>query len=1000
MDKHNGTRAALAAGGHMRIDAIAPGTFRVRFDEGGTFAEPALVRYGIIRCPRQEAVPAAASRRIVVTSGAAELHADGEDGQFRLYAANGRELLRTLQPPFDNKAKTFELCFPLFEDESCYGLGNMDSGTIDRRGWKGDIWAGEQLVSSAPIPHVMSTRGWALLMNTTRKHAFDIGCTSVDRFRISGEGSGLDLFLFTGDSLAELLRQYTGVAGKPQPLPLWAYGLNYSCRKLAHAQEVVNEAMMFRQLNIPCDLIGLSEDCVEIKDNNILNKQWHAERFPMSSHDLVRGVTFLGVLRRKGFKFALFARCYYDVTAEEERLAPGNAAESVPVPASVLPAWYDHLKPFVDDGVSAFVLSLCSPAAAYPNRRWANGMHTARLHNLYPVLAGKQMYRGFREQTGRRPMIHVERGFTGMQQYVATSSGTYYNLQQAIVDMMNYGLSGHANTTTNMRLISKEGIHSGFLLPWVRIHSYQYFLHPNYLEPDLLELLQTYARLRYRLLPYLYSAAHVAGRTGMPIMRAMPLVYTADQVCRELRQQYMLGEYLLVVAFGNRVYLPEDEWIDYWTGKRYSGPLWLDCDPPKRAGGLLFVRAGAIIPMWPNLDYVGQAPVTTVSLDVYPHRSSEFVMYEDDGVSFEYENGRVAITRIQCEAASDRVVLRIARRAGAYDGMPADRNYELIVHLNGKPLEVTVNGNPRQEQTRRSKSSRGRGWRYDRLNGTVWLLLEEAREEEEIARIELLLNVSNVSGIAAKRTPPAGLRSGGDNQPRQQPSLSGPLSNVSESAQNKLLSALDAPGPDSVSTALSWWRSKMSEPGTSSDAWRLHLLYVCCLIVRRAESCGWDARDVFGADMDLILTLQNIASPEQGERLLQRLSERYAVQAALHLPRPAIHPAVRGIMAIVEQELDGDLGLKTLAARVSLHPFHLSRLFRKETGQTFSDYVASRRMQHARKWLEAGCKVYEVASGTGFKDPGNFSKAFSKYWGVPPVYFKKGAIIGEENAKQ
>ncbi|MEF3311322.1 glycoside hydrolase family 31 protein [Paenibacillus sp. GYB004] len=1002
MNEHAGVQMTLGTGGSMRIDTIAPDTFRVRFDLDGTFAEPDLVRYDIIRCPQQGSVPAAASRRVVVTSDSAELHIDGEDGQFRLVAANGRELLRTQQQPLDSNTQRFDLIFALVEGESCYGLGNIDSGTIDRRGWKGDIWADDHLVSSAPIPFLMSTRGWALLMNTTRRHSFDIGCTDEDRFRISGEGTGLDLFLFAGSCLAELLHRYTGVAGKPLLLPMWAYGLNYSGRKLSNAQEVVNEAMKFRQLNIPCDLIGLSEDSVESKGNHILHKRWHAERFPMSSHDLVRGVTFLGVLRRKGFKFSLFLRCTYDVTAEEERRTAGNAAEPAPIPAADFPVWYDHLKPFVDDGVAAFVLSVCSPAAAYPDRQWANGMNSAQLHNLYAVLAGKQMYRGFREHTGQRPMIHVERGYIGMQQYIATSSGTYYNLPHAMTDMMNYGLSGHANTTTNMRLISKEGIHSGFLLPWARIHSSQYFLHPSYLEPDLLDMLQIYARLRYRLIPYLYSAAHVANRTGMPIMRAMPLAYGEDPMCRNLRQQYMLGEYLLVVAFGNRVYLPDDEWIDYWTGKRYSGPQWLECDPPERAGGLLFVRAGAIIPMWPVLDYVGQAPVTTVALEVYPHRNSSFCMYEDDGLSFGYENGQVAVTRIECEATPERVVLQIARRDGSYDGMPADRNYELIVHLNAKPVAVTVDGNPCTEQTRRLKSNLVRGWRYDRPNGAVRLFLEEAPEEEGFARIELLLNVPNVPHHSAKRAAPAvrgssrngGFDSGsddGDNQPRRQLSLSGPQAGANKERM-KGISAGDAPGPDSVETALSWWRGKMS--GTSSDAWRSHLSYACHQIVRRAESCGWEPSEVFGADPDDILQLQGIADPDQGERLLQRLSERYAAHASRNLPCRPTHPAVRGIIAIVEQEIDGDLGLKTLAGRVALHPFHLSRLFPKETGQTFSDYVMSRRMLHARACLEAGCKVYEVASDTGFKDPGNFSKAFSKYWGVPPIYLKNGATSG------
>lgn len=121
MNEHLGVRISLIAGGQMQIDAIAPDTFRVRIGEGGTFAEPDLVRYGIVRCLHQEAVPIADSRRIVVTSGSAELHVDGEDGQFRLVAANGRELLRTLQQPFDNHTNVFELCFSLFEGESCYG---------------------------------------------------------------------------------------------------------------------------------------------------------------------------------------------------------------------------------------------------------------------------------------------------------------------------------------------------------------------------------------------------------------------------------------------------------------------------------------------------------------------------------------------------------------------------------------------------------------------------------------------------------------------------------------------------------------------------------------------------------------------------------------------------------------------------------------------------------------------------------------------------------------
>lgn len=981
MSKYTDVQLICTNGVHMRVHAVAPDTFRVRFDRQGTFAEPPLIRYGILHCPGQQPVIVAPSSCIIISAGTSELHIDGTDGQFRICASNGRESLHTLQAPLRAETSAYELNFPLHEDESFYGLGNLDSGTIERRGWKGDIWAGEQLLSSAPIPYLMSTRGWALLMNSTHKHTFDIGCTQQERLCISGEGNTIDLFLFIGNSLAELLNRYTDVAGKPQLLPQWAYGLNYSCRKLANAQDVVNEAMKFRQMNIPCDLIGLSEDCVVMTDS-ILHKAWHPERYPMSSHDLVRGLTFLGVMRRQGFKFSLFVRCHYDVSAEEERLASGAAAQQKTGLLADLPAWYEHLQPFTEDGVTAFVMSICSPNASYPDRRWANGMDTAEMHNIYALLVGKQMHLGYRNQTGQRPMIHVERGFTGMQQYVATSSGTYYNLPLAITDILNYGLSGHSNTTTNMRLISKEGIHSGFLLPWARIHSYHYFLHPNYLEPDLLEVLQLYARLRYRLIPYLYAAAHTASRTGLPIARAMPLLFPDDPTCRGLRSQYMLGDWLLVAAFGHRIYLPEGVWIDYWTGTRHDGLQWLECGQlPERAGGPLFVRGGAIIPLWPDCHYVGQVPVTTIALDVYPHEKSEYVLYEDDGVSDRYRDGQVAVTQMTCQADAERIVLQIGRRIGTYDGMPAERGYDIKIHLPNKPTTVTVNGRTRPEQLRRTKAESSRWWRYDRLTKSVRIRLQEG---EDPARIELLLHAPSASRRVLAAKHPAG----DETWLQQSDDKHGPSSEHVAWTKQKLTDVLETPSSNIAEAAFDWWRSHSSDPKTSEN-WHLHLLYASHLILRQAEIRGWNATVVFGMDLEYSLTLREMDNPDDAERILRQIAERFIAYAERHTARSVQHAVVREVMAFVDQNIDGDLDLKSLASHVSVHPFHLSRLFKKETGQTFSDYIMARRMLRAMQWLEAGNKVYEAASATGFKDPGNFSRAFRSYWGVPPIYFKR-----------
>ncbi|NLH41992.1 MAG: DUF5110 domain-containing protein, partial [Planctomycetes bacterium] len=125
-----------------------------------------------------------------------------------------------------------------------------------------------------------------------------------------------------------------------------------------------------------------------------------------------------------------------------------------------------------------------------------------------------------------------------------------------------------------------------------------------------------------------------------------------------------------------------------------------------RAGGL-FIRAGAILPYWPAMDYVGEQPVETLTLHVYPEGTSDYTLYEDDGDSLEYLRGAVARTQIRCEAEPRRVTLTIAPRDGNYRGMPATRSYEVHIHV-AQPKAVTA-----------------AGWSYDASNKTVCLTVVE-----------------------------------------------------------------------------------------------------------------------------------------------------------------------------------------------------------------------------------------------------------------------------------
>ena len=186
--------------------------------------------------------------------------------------------------------------------------------------------------------------------------------------------------------------------------------------------------------------------------------------------------------------------------------------------------------------------------------------------------------------------------------------------------------------------------------------------------------------------------AHVAARTGLPIMRAMPLAFPDDEAGPDLIQQYMFGEWFLTGAFVDDIHLPAGRWIDYWTGAVHEGPVDLPCQVPDGRAGPLFVKAGALIPEWPKVDYVGQQVIETLGLDVYPWETSTFTLYEDDGETYAHLDGNLAATAMECCAGDSEVRLEIGARQGQYEGMPERRSYEVRLHLEGKPAVVTVDG--------------------------------------------------------------------------------------------------------------------------------------------------------------------------------------------------------------------------------------------------------------------------------------------------------------------
>ena len=575
----------------------------------------------------------------------------------------------------------FRIVFSLDATERLYGLGDENREHLLKRGHRAEMVI-RNVKSYIPIPFVMSTNGWAFLLNTTFYHIIDVDSDGSGKIVCECARGDIDFYLFIAPSMAGLLDYYTRLTGRPALLPRWAYGLTFVCdERGVRARDVLYEAYEFRRQDIPCDVIGLEPDWMETHYDYSTEKQWSKERFHIPFwRKYPQHGTFASSLHRMGFHLSLWLCCDYDFSEYEEAClndgkanddgvtdAPSTADDLINDPhlkgavrmdklTKTGEPWFQHLKKFVDDGADAFKLDGANQVMFHPDRKWFNGMDDCEMHNLYPLLYNKQMTQGFIEHTGRRPLVYSAGGYAGIQQYSATWTGDTGGGPKSIAGLMNLAMSGHSNGTCDLDIENNEGIHAGMLLPWSQLLSWHQYNEPWFQGEDINDCFRFYAKTRYRLLPYIYASAWEAHLHGLPIMRPMPLVFPQDENTADLCTQFMLGDSLLVAVFTNRVYLPEGLWYNYWTKQPVAGGQWLEVansgewgDGSQPLGGAVFVKGGAIIPTAPDMLFSHQKKLNELTWEIYvANGETSFMHYDDDGTTFEYKKGLFATTTITC----------------------------------------------------------------------------------------------------------------------------------------------------------------------------------------------------------------------------------------------------------------------------------------------------------------------------------------------------------------
>ncbi len=588
----------------------------------------------------------------------------------------------------------FDIRLPLECGERLYGLGDESRDCIEKHG-RIAVIKQENVRSYGPIPYLMSSRGWAVLVNCTYAHTFDIAASEPDLLRIYSDKGALDIIVFCGDDLQSALYLAGKVTGRPVMLPKGAYGLTFVLNEQTTARTLLDDALRFKDRGIPCDVLGLEPSWMSKHYDASTEKKWNSDRFYIPywmPENYYGSWSFIWNLHKMGYYLSLWLCCSYDLFWKEEDDALKDETGSDPDAATADPhlaqwyrmdkvtkpgeAWFDHLKKFVDNGAEAFKLDGSDQMIPFPDRLWAGRYRDDEIRNLYPAVYAKQMKEGFEAHTGRRAMIYTCGVYPGTQKYAATWAGDTGSGEKVLLSLMNHAMCGHSNTSFDMGM-EKSSIHFGFLAPWSQHLGWDNWLYPWYCGDELEECYRFYANLRSSLFPYLYSMAHKANVTSLPVLRPLSLVYQHTGRYDGVFNEYMLGDALLAAAHSCHIILPEeDEWYDFFTGIKHKGDREFDYTPQHPQCGALFVRAGSIVVTQgpaPNLrDYRPEK----LHIHVYPEKDAEFELYEDDYSTYGYEKGEFAVTRISLNDGE----VSVSPREGGFPGMPKEFDYEIILH--------------------------------------------------------------------------------------------------------------------------------------------------------------------------------------------------------------------------------------------------------------------------------------------------------------------------------
>jgi len=620
----------------------------------------------------------------------------------------------------------------LFTDERFIGLGEK-VGNLDRRGTNYVNWNTDAVDYTSKTDPLYKTfpfyiglhsgLTYGLFFDNTHRSWFDFGAsTDHSMYWFGADAGDMNYYFFGAQGVAEIVKDYTWLTGRMEMPPLWSLGYQQCRWSYMSADEVLDVAGKFRKNKIPADVIYCDIDYMDAFKIFTWNKETFAD--PKGLLDKLKGMGFKlvtivdpGIKIEEGYKQydEGMANNYFATYPDGEEYTgevwPGRCHFPDFFRADVRDWWGKAFTTLTEPGVEGFWNDMNEPAAwgqHVPDIVKFGDHYMPEVRNAYGMQMSRATYKGAKNLLkGKRPFVLTRAAYSGIQRYSAvwtgdnTANNDHLLLGCRLVNSLGItgvsftgvDIGGFSGNPTPELMIRWNSL--GVYTPMFRNHSMKGTImrEPWQWGKQNEKIIRKDIELRYKLLPYIYSSFYQSHQSGLPICRTLAIEHPFEANVYDVayQNQFMFGDNIMVAPaesnqYSIKVFLPEGEWYRFSNDKTCKGSRIIKADAPL-TDLPVYIKGGSIIPMQTVVQSTGEAGDGILELHVWNgQKGSSFVYYEDDGATYNYEQGAYYKRVITFNPKAKQITL------SAVEGSFTSRfqNIKLVLHGFAKPVKRTL----------------------------------------------------------------------------------------------------------------------------------------------------------------------------------------------------------------------------------------------------------------------------------------------------------------------